>query len=312
MMAESISHGIAGSEAPASDLDPNNMNAQEQPLGRTQLILEQTTTPRLPEPEDQHDANDGYSSSEMDISMPASPMDISRPASPIQEISIHAGSKRRMSDAEDDDDLMDQDVEDLIKKRKLSSHDEMSPAECLPTQLWQQVFLYLSPVMLSRCLRVSKAFNTCLTTTRAPLVTPKVTIGSVTRNMTIAVHSIDSNAIWLQAKNAYFPGMPKILEDWTVLRMLQLLGGTTCQFCSKHPLPMPNLSVFKAGPGSAGVRIIWPFLIRACGICWLKNTRTVSLADRVRMAPTDIFVVGRSPSIASWPVVRWTTACFPY
>ena len=260
------------------------MAAQEQPLGMIQLTPEQTTTPGLPASNGQHDADDGYSSSDMDIS---------RPASPIQEIAIQAGSKRKVCDNEDDTDPMAQDVTDLTKKQKLSTQDERSPAECLPMELWQQAFLYLSPVMLSRCLRVSKAFNASLTTTKAPVVTPEVANGTVTRDMTVMIHPINSNDIWLVAKNAYFSGMPDPPKDWTVLRLLQLLGGTVCQFCARSPLPVHNYPLGNGGPGPAGVCIVWPLLIRTCGACWVQNTYTVSSAGQVRVARADGFIVAR-------------------
>ena len=219
------------------------------------------------------DTSDDDSSSEMDISSPSSPgpdvASINRP-------------KRKLSDDEDSTDLASPLAEDAPKKQKLTVTDiptanyalpaisalptanahppanVQSPAERLPIGAWQLVFLKLSPVMLSRCLRVSKAFNACLTDTSAVLVSPAM----------YSVDTMNSDTIWTKAKNTYFSTMPKVAETMPVFRMFQLIGGTVCQFCSTS-----------GGPGSAGVRLIWPFSIRTCGDCWAQRIYTVSHPD---------------------------------
>ncbi|KAK6394977.1 hypothetical protein LTR65_001166 [Meristemomyces frigidus] len=196
----------------------------------------------------------------------------SRSASPEpdEESVNHAGSKRKLSEAEDSLDALEQALEDqTTKKRKLSIPpqpevpSEKSPAESLPTELWQQVFLRLSPVMLSRCLRVSKAFNTYLTKTKAQPVAKKVQK---------KVRVLDSDTVWAEARKLYFPNMPRPLMRCNELGMLQLVGGKTCQFCNRPPRPVPATSPFNAGPGPDGLRVVWPFGIRTCGQCWEHNT----------------------------------------
>ncbi|KAI6916466.1 hypothetical protein KC355_g17743 [Hortaea werneckii] len=183
---------------------------EEKEQQQQQQQQQQNSAPSLPdplgpsgEPADEHDTQD--SSSDMDVS------ESSRSSSPesdqerVEEqeqqqdqhqVQAHAqaqvqpqdsnhvtliltGTKRKLSDAAEDDNLdaLEQALhEDLSKKRKHSlspsspvaaTTDTSAPVASLPPELWQYIFLRLSPAMLSRCLRVCRAFNTYLTKIKA-------------------------------------------------------------------------------------------------------------------------------------------------
>ncbi|KAK5127081.1 hypothetical protein LTR85_008441 [Meristemomyces frigidus] len=265
------SNGRAGSEAPSSTTsdfygtDPPREQALDAPVVSEQPVTNGRLTADGADSAEHDDGGD--SSSEMDVSAS------SRSASPEpDQESVHhtAGSKRKLSDAEDNLDALEQALEDsTTKKRKLSTppqHEapsERSPAEALPAELWQHIFLRLSPAMLSRCLRVSKAFNTYLTKTKAQPVAKKDQK---------KVRLLDSDTVWAEARKLYFPNMPRPLMRCNELGMLQLIGCKTCQFCNRPPRPVPATSPFNAGPGPDGLRVVWPFGIRTCGQCWEHHT----------------------------------------
>ncbi|KAF2769460.1 hypothetical protein EJ03DRAFT_327310 [Teratosphaeria nubilosa] len=228
------------------------------------------------------DVDDGDSSVDMDLSEPSrsptpepafeGPALVGQPEQLGEGVDSagHAGAKRKLSDALDPLDALEQSLEDNSKKPRLSEmfkpapDARPSPAERLPVQLWQQVFLRLSPGVLSRCLRVSKTFNRYLTTTQAESTTSKKDAKKI--------RVLDSDTIWAEARKAYFPNMPRPLLQHTELQMLQLLGGKACQFCTRVPLPVLASNPYNAGPGPDGLRVIWPFRIRACGPCWEQRT----------------------------------------
>lgn len=294
-------NGRAGSEAPSSASSdfygfdaPTEPPTEQPPNGpaAVELPVAHGNVPANGEDNAQHE-DDGDSSSEMDVSVS------SRSASPEPQpdqanVKHTAGPKRKLSDAEDNLDAPEMVMEDTTtKKRKLSTPpqpevtSERSPAEKLPAELWQQVFLRLSPVMLSRCLRVSKAFNTLLTKTKAQPVAKKDQK---------KVRLLDSDAIWAEARKVYFPNMPRPLMRCNELEMLQLVGGQSCQFCRRPPKPVPATHPFNAGPGPDGLRVVWPFGIRTCGQCWEHNTLKVSRAlhrscSRVLTALQDVQIL---------------------
>ncbi|KAK4957161.1 hypothetical protein LTR10_005119 [Elasticomyces elasticus] len=221
--------------------------------------------------------DDADSSEEMDVSESSRSSPEAQPEKPP-----HMAAKRKLSDVADTLDLLEQalDEETAPKKPKLTATAATpatatvtpsgSPAERLPTELWQQIFLRLPPAMLSRCLRVSKTFNAYLTQTKAQPSAATTRKGKAVKTRIASVQ--DSNAIWTEARKNYFSNMPRPLGDMTELAMLQLIGGRTCQFCARLPMPAPATSPFNSGPGPDGMRVIWPFGIRTCGQCLERNT----------------------------------------
>ncbi|KAK5117668.1 hypothetical protein LTR62_005091 [Meristemomyces frigidus] len=219
------------------------------------------------------------SSSEMDMSVSSQPSSsgTSREATMLDEPAPTepsvSGTKRKLSDATNARDTLEQALqEDSTKKPRLSSAQskaatEVCPADKLPTELWQQVFLRLTPAILCRLLSVSKKFNHILTGIVDQVAAPKKKLQKAS-----TVRVIDSDTIFKEARQKFMPNMPRPPFDLTELDMLKLLGGKDCQFCGRLPLSVPATSPFNAGPGHTGVRVIWPFAVRTCGPCWDANT----------------------------------------
>lgn len=224
---------------------------------------------------DEDDDEDDDSGSEMDCSSPSAPSSPgpqSVPAIPATNglVANHlAGAKRKLSEAVGDTAAPLASAEDPAKKRKLivSALPVDAPGTPprtarLPAEVWQRVFMHLSPAMLCRCLRVCKPFNIYLTQLAAS-PTPRT---AKKRDQTKA-RVVDSESIWIHSRKVHFPVMPRPLAAFSELDMLKLVGGRTCQFCSRTPAPSAATSLFNAGPGANGLRVIWPFGIRTCGSC---------------------------------------------
>ena len=212
--------------------------------------------------------DDGDSSSEMDVSDSSSSTASSDPDSRPS----HAGAKRKLSDTDLKDAGVAPVAQEIVKKPRMSQPVARPGPSLLmtagwPPELWQQVFMHLSPAMLSRCLRVCRSFKFCLTQLKAPTVPRK-------RNAPV-VRVLDSEALWTQARKHTYNTMPRPLLDFSELQMLQLLGGALCQSCGKPHVRSPVTNVFNAGPGESGVRIIWPFRARLCGKCFVNESLTV-------------------------------------
>jgi len=214
-------------------------------------------------------------SSEMDVaasSRSASPLpqhDAEGEQRPMDRPS-HAGCKRKLDDTGNNlpPSTPHQVVHDPHKRLRMSTSptEGMDGALKLPPELWQQVFLRLSPAMLCRCLRVNKAFHAYLTQMKAaPLA--KKDVKKVRQ-----VRLLDSETIWAEARKLHFQNMPRPLMRYSELEMLQLISGSTCQFCHRLPAPVPATTPFNAGPGPEGVRVVWPFGIRTCGQCWEQQS----------------------------------------
>lgn len=249
----------------------------------------------------QDDSDNG--SSEMDLSESESSRSSSlEPEADETDHNATIGTKRKLSDTKETLDALEQAlVEGPSKKRRQSSSPSpvgfgandttatpitttataiggsaqtaTSRAVSLPTELWQQIFLRLSPAMLSRCLRVCRTFNTYLTNTKAQPVNSTAKKPKDADKDKVKV--MDSDAIWAEARKNYFPNMPRPLMRCNELTMLQLIGCRSCQFCQRPPAPVPASSPFNAGPGPSGIRVVWPFGIRTCGQCWEANTLKV-------------------------------------
>jgi hypothetical protein len=164
------------------------------------------------------------------------------------------------------------------KKRKLdascsasSSSNSSDLRRCarLPPQLWQHVFSFCSLADLGRLIHVNRSFLSCLTDVRSV---------STSKSGPGRLRLLKSESLWVSARNAMFPKPPKPLPGFTELQMWQLAWSKRCQFCSKVNSYTPGERIWQKGPGDAGVRVIWPFAIRACGPCLLQQCQTVSCA----------------------------------
>jgi len=212
--------------------------------------------------------DDGDSSSEMDVSDSSS----AAASADMNSGPAHAGAKRKLSDADLADTSAAGVAQDVVKKPRMSLPIAKPGPSLLmtagwPPELWQQVFTHLSPVMLSRCLRVCRSFKFCLTQLKATPAPRK-------RNAPLA-RVLESEALWTQARKHAYPTMPRPLVGFSELRMLQLVGGISCQLCGKPHIRTTVNNVFNAGPGENGVRVIWPFHVRLCGNCFVNESLTV-------------------------------------
>lgn len=224
---------------------------------------------------DNDDSDNDDSGSEMDCSSPSAPSSPGQQPAPSMPVPVaaaathHAGAKRKLSETVDAN--MAASIvssEDPAKKRRMimSALPVDAPGAAprtarLPAEVWQRVFMHLSPAMLCRCLRVCKPFNLYLTHLSASPASR-----ASKRDHTKA-RIVDSDSIWIHARKNYFTTMPRPLAAFSELDMLKLVGGRTCQFCARVPVSSPATSLFNAGPGPNGLRVIWPFGIRTCGSC---------------------------------------------
>ncbi|THZ11505.1 hypothetical protein D6C91_09240 [Aureobasidium pullulans] len=141
---------------------------------------------------------------------------------------------------------------DSQKRRKIVLTPEryfspaIPPVANLPAEVWQHVFLYLTPDDLSRCLRVNRLFHSYLTD-----LTGSMSIRLPFRRNGLKL--IDSEAIWTSARKLFAPNLPRPLAGFTEMHMFQLLGGSDCQACGVFPQQQIQPSTpFDAGPGPGG------------------------------------------------------------
>ncbi|PGH13150.1 hypothetical protein AJ79_03857 [Helicocarpus griseus UAMH5409] len=135
----------------------------------------------------------------------------------------------------------------------------------LPGEIWQHIFTFLPPTSLGRIICVNKAFRSLLTPSEAELPSYPETRG--------VLKYMNPSSIWSVSRRAFYPGMPRPLSFLNEIEMWRLVYGSTCQFCGKSSSScLGNHTIWEAGPGLDGVRIIWPFGIRSCGECILAKT----------------------------------------
>lgn len=214
---------------------------------------------------DEHSDEDSNGSAAMDIASDASsspsPQQPPAPGSTV-------GAKRKASN----DPVADgESFEDQKKKPKLAPPvgsqpplEESPPAylKCTP-ECWQEIFSYLPPVMLARCLRLSRRFNGYLTR-----LTPSPPLPKRADSRVVRVR--DSDSVWAEARKAYFPQLPKPLKQCNERTMIRLIGGRHCETCNKEPTGLPAqtpITQYTAGPGVNGVRVVFAFGVRVCGPC---------------------------------------------
>lgn len=163
-------------------------------------------------------------------------------------------------------------LQPLETKRSASSRDSLSatylpPCAKLPAQIWQRIFLSLSPEVLGRLLLVNRTFYSYLTDTSAR---PFCRVSEVPLRA--------SESIWESARLSSSRCSPRPLRGCSELDMLRLANGRSCQFCGRLGLRNPlGGSPWNNGPGEEGVKVIWPFAIRSCGACLLKQCEKVTV-----------------------------------
>ncbi|KAI9838695.1 MAG: hypothetical protein M1819_005009 [Sarea resinae] len=139
-------------------------------------------------------------------------------------------------------------------------------------EIWQHVFTFLSPRSLGRMLRVNRAFNAYLS--------ESVRDGKdVASQPSGRLQQLETEVIWSASRKRFCPSMPRPLHDFSELAMWKLVLGNKCQFCERLEGPSSDgkqTTIWEAGPGETGVRIIWPFGIRSCGPCLRDNCEKVS------------------------------------
>jgi hypothetical protein len=182
-------------------------------------------------------------------------------------------AKRKAEDASSDQD----------KKRKLDtpSSSLSSDLRCspkLPPELWQHVFSFCSLADLGRLIQVNRSFLSHLTDVRS---------ASTSKSGAGRVHLLKSESLWASARNALNVKPPKPLPGFTELHMWQLAWSKTCQFCNRRHSHTPGERIWQQGPSDTGVRVIWPFAIRACGPCLLQQCQTVSWSCVGRLVGRD-------------------------
>ncbi|KAF1934886.1 hypothetical protein EJ02DRAFT_439596 [Clathrospora elynae] len=171
------------------------------------------------------------------------------------------------------------------KKRKLVASFPCTPSHLrrcarLPPELWQHVFSFCSLGDLGRLIQVNRSFLSYLTDVRSV---------STSKSHPGRLHLLKSESLWASARNALSIKPPKPLPGFTELQMWQLAWSKRCQFCNKLNSFTPGERIWQKGPGDEGVRVIWPFAIRACGSCLLQQCQTdssllVSAASALRPA----------------------------
>lgn len=144
---------------------------------------------------------------------------------------------------------------------------ELSPCAGLPPAIWQHVFLFCPLKTLGRLLQVNRSFHSYLTAVRnVPHSKPDSGF----------LRLLKSESIWASARNLHPTKPPKPLPGFTEMQMWQLIMSKQCQFCARTNSFSPGEKIWQRGPAAAGVRIIWPFGVRACGSCLLERCQTVS------------------------------------
>lgn len=287
-----------GSEAPSSSssdfystTEPSNQPQQQHTaIAGQPTISHDGHAHAAMDLDDDHEEND--SSVEMDLS------DDSRPSTsggrpepeaestamplPLQDAQ-QPSSKRKLGEDDSNANESPQISAEGAKRPRLSPSTpvegvapSMKPLG-LPVELWQRIFLHLSPTTLARCVRVCRTLKQYLTEPKADPTASKVQARS------LPARRLDSETVWAQARKAFYPGLPRPLVRLTELQMLQLIGNTSCQFCGNPPSPPPPpaTNAYNCGPGSHGVCVIWPFGVRSCGTCIQSNSLKVGLARRL-------------------------------
>lgn len=131
----------------------------------------------------------------------------------------------------------------------------------LPPELWQHIFTFVPPLFLGRLLRVNRLLNALLDPSKA------LPPGRYQSHSSVSLQ--DQDHVWSVARKRFTPGMPRPMSSMSELGLWRLLLSSSCHFCAKKATsdPPSSSSPWNAGPGTEGVRIVWPFAVRSCGSC---------------------------------------------
>ena len=158
----------------------------------------------------------------------------------------------------------------------------------LPAEIWQNIFKQLPPLMLCRLLRVNRAFHRYLSDSKAYRWLDR-------RKDRLQI--LDAENVWSDTRKLHYPTMPRPLINCSEKDMWKLILGQDCMSCGSLPKPrFPPERSFQNGPGSDGVRIIWPFATRVCGPCLERHSQRVKTKTPTILAPTDKYL-GSCPII---------------
>ena len=154
----------------------------------------------------------------------------------------------------------------------------------IPTNIWQHVFCFVPPVFLGRLLRVNRTFKS--------LLTPAISTQAHSPEPNPGAHLFHtSEAIWAASRKRFCPGLPKPLRGINELNMWRLLRGNSCQKCGQTKALLTSSdasSPWESGPGKTGVRVIWPFAVRLCGMCLKNQSEKVQLRDLFESSETNM------------------------
>ena len=152
-------------------------------------------------------------------------------------------------------------------------------ATILPPEILQHVFSYVDPYSLARLMVVCEAFCVLIDPSRT-LPSPHAAFQRLGLR--------DRNELWTLSRRAFFPYAPRPMNSMNELQSWQLVRGQSCQFCGKKPIIKSTslpIAPWNQGPGSDGVRNIWPFQIRCCGPCLVA--RLVKVCADLRSQPLN-------------------------
>ena len=141
----------------------------------------------------------------------------------------------------------------------------------IPAVIWQYIFCFVPPVFLGRLLRVNRAFHSFLT--------PDGVVSDHLKLPLSIAQPLKPRAIWIESRKRFARGVPRPLHDKEELDMWRLLIGHNCQICGHTKgnfFPTVPENSYEGGPGESGVRIIWPFGVRCCGVCLRSTSYKVS------------------------------------
>ncbi|ORY56663.1 uncharacterized protein BCR38DRAFT_115590 [Pseudomassariella vexata] len=168
------------------------------------------------------------------------------------------------------------------KKLKMDGNEIKPPANAsslpsdksrLPAEIWHRVFTFCPPRTLGKLLQINKLFNCYLDPSASLLSDPPRSLAKNVAQVT------QPDAIWQASRRRYWSKMPTPLKGRTELDMWRLACGKECQQCGKKgQTTAASANKLLPGPGTDGVRIIWPFAVVFCGPCLLSNiTKDIDL-----------------------------------
>ncbi|PVH82965.1 hypothetical protein DL98DRAFT_455911 [Cadophora sp. DSE1049] len=140
----------------------------------------------------------------------------------------------------------------------------------LPAEIWHHIFTFCPARSLGCLMRVNKTFNMYLDPLPHPPLVP------LSKS---ALWLLSSDNIWRYSRQSInLHGLPTPLSGKSELEMWRIACGSLCQFCGKARQPNLVVDQWHPGPGEKGVIPVWPFGIRTCGPCLLKqSTKEIDL-----------------------------------